>query len=130
MPYVVMHKFDVTDWTAKDFVNYYMFKYRELTHNPDYKFPDKAWLMYGIHVKRFLKEGKITKDDYRKFIDYVFSSDFLESGRFPGIMAIVNKQVFYYFKKKEVGSETDDDIEALKKIKAQFFSSVMIFPKL
>jgi hypothetical protein len=99
MPVLVKGKYDVKNWTTADFISYYMKKYKELRNDPMYKFPDTAWLLYGVHIKRFMTKLKLTNEDYRDFIDWVFSPVFLGKRNNVGFMAIVKYEVWYYYQR-------------------------------
>jgi len=99
MTVLVKGKREVAHWTTKEFTAYYMEKYKTLRRDPMYEFPDTAWLMYGVHIKRFMNKLKMTNEEYRDFIDWVFSPKFLGVRSNVGFMAIVKYEVWYYYQR-------------------------------
>lgn len=92
-------KRDVSKWTTKEFVSYYMDKYKTLRQDPLFEFPDVAWVMYGTHIKRFIAKVKTTNEEYRDFMDWIFSPDFMGTRSNIGFMAIVSYDVWYYYQR-------------------------------
>jgi len=99
MVVVTMGKRDVSRWDTGDFVSYYMSKYKILRNDPQCSFPEKVWLVYGAHIKRFLGKLKISNEEYRDFVDWVFSPSFLGLRSNVGFMAIVSYNVWYYYQR-------------------------------
>ena len=97
MTIVRMERPAVEFWSTTDFTRWYMDRYREMKNSWDLEFPDRAWAMYGTHIKRFMKKFKLSNTEYRAFIDWVFSEDFLCGRRDITFLCIVNPDVYLLF---------------------------------
>lgn len=94
---------NINDWNTRDFVSYYIKKYKELSNDDNFKFSPEVFLMYGARIKRFREKLKIKSKEYKDFIDWVFS-DFRKFSNIA-FSVIVNEKVWYYYKRsKNVGN--------------------------
>ncbi len=125
MKVVMGQRINVPSWTARDFTAYYMFKYRESMEDPTHEFPKETWLMWSAHIKRFMKKLRLTNEDYKEYIDFLFSPKFKARG-IIGFMAIVNEKLYYRYnivkqskikKNPHVTREaTDEEVASIRKM--------------
>lgn len=97
MAVVKMERDTGARWNTTEFTRYYMDTYRKLRNQPDYVFPVRAWAMYGVNIKRFMKKYNLSNQEYKLFMDWVFSDDFLCGRKNLGFMCIVNPDVYQLF---------------------------------
>ena len=119
---------DIDDWNARNFVIYYMEKYKEHTNDPDRIFSKDVWLMWGLHIKRFMKKLRLTNAEYKDYIDFLFSPKFKNTG-IIGFMAIVSEKLYYRYKvqhesrvkenPRSLRRATDEEVESIKRMIAE-----------
>lgn len=133
MSIVKMSVEPVEHWNNSDFVGFIMRSIIDLRGDPTFKFPNVAWLMYGVHVKRFRKRVEITNVEYKAFIDWVFSDDFLRGRRAVSFLAVVTIDVYYLYVRLQqranphvVQQMTADDSEVRHQ---RLFDTKAIFPE-
>jgi hypothetical protein len=120
-------------WNTTDFTRYYMETYRRLHNKPEYEFPDRAWAMYGTHIRRFIRKYKLSSQAYKTFLDWVFSDDFLCGRKNLGFLCTVDADVYQLFIRLQkrrsayvIRPITDEDEQQLR---TRIHASKSLFPE-
>jgi hypothetical protein len=120
-------------WNTTDFTRFYMDTYRTLKGDPKYVFPVSAWAMYGVHIKRFMKKYKISSQEYKTFLDWVFSEEFLCGRKNVGFLCIVNPDVYQLFirllKRKSLSVVQPLTVEDEQHLRERVNASTILFPE-
>ena len=99
MAVVVKKPPEVEHWSTSDFTRYFMFKWSQFHKNTTYKFPKESWLMYGVHIKRFIGKHKLTNTAYRDFVDWVFELATSRHKQFLAFPAIVDNRMWILYQR-------------------------------
>jgi len=120
-------------WNTTEFTKYYMDTYKRLREDSEYVFPVRAWAMYGVHIKRFMKKYNLSNQEYKLFLDWVFSDDFLCGRKNIGFMCIVDPDVYQLFvrilKRNSPHVVQVMTSEEEKKIRERVHASKTLFPE-
>lgn len=92
MAVVTMTRETVLKWNAKDFASYYMEKVRQLT-GVHKMYAVSVWAIYTNHIKRFMKRHNLSNLEYKAFVDWVFSPDFLCGRTTVNFLCVVDTDV-------------------------------------
>lgn len=94
---------EIKDWSNRDFVIYFSQKIKECTGN-EMKIEPVAWQAFTGRIKGFRTKLHLSGEQYKEFIDIVFSNLFSHSGYAPNFGAIVSEKVYNISKKKPINS--------------------------
>lgn len=120
---------EISKWTSKDFLIYFSTKYKESTHQ-GFNIPNEAWVPMMSRIKNFKSKLKLSNEDYKKFLDTVFSKFFKQRGFVPSFGAIISEKVYYLASKVDAVKEqiTCSDYE-FQKLQKELYSNNMLFKK-
>lgn len=120
-------------WNTTDFSKYYMDTYRRLLDDPKYEFPQRAWAMYGVHIKRFMKKYNLSSQEYKSFLDWVFSEDFLCGRKNLGFLCIIDSDVYRLFirirKRNSPHVVQPITVEEEQQTRERVYASKTLFPE-
>ena len=118
---------EIKDWSNKDFVIYFSKKIEETTGNR-MKIEPVAWAAYSGRIKGFRTKFHISNEQYKDFIDKVFSKFFSQNGYTPSFGAIVSEKVYYISNKRFMtNTNVSTDFEELRN---QLYSINSLFSKI
>ena len=80
------------DWSTRDFLFYFQNKFVEKYH-VIYRLTTPDWPIYGGAIKKFFSRNSLTKEQYKEFIDVMFS-DICNNDYVPVVGFIVSDKVF------------------------------------
>lgn len=124
-PFVVISK-PLEKWSNKDFLMYYSNKFKEITGR-ELTIPPMAWQGFISRMKGFRKKLGISNQDYKSFIDRVFTELFIGRQYVPAFGSIVSERVFNLLKKRFLKECTNDDFI---KLRDKLFRDNMLFKQL
>ena len=116
-------------WSNRDFLFYFSLHYNNLTESP-YKIPKEAWVGMLSRIKGFRQKLNLDNEQYKKYIDDVFSKFFIKDDYIPNFGSIVSEKVFYVVEKLNklnIDACTNDEFTRLRN---QLYSNNELFKKL
>jgi hypothetical protein len=92
MAVVIMTREPVEKWNSKDFAAHYMRKLEEIS-GVHMVYVSRDWAIYSTHIKRFMNKLHLSNAEYKDFVDWVFSPDFLCGKTHVNFLCVVNPDV-------------------------------------
>lgn len=123
-PYITIHK-PLEKWSNKDFLIYYSNKLKEITGR-ELTIPPIAWQGFMARMKGFRKKLGISNQDYKEFVDRVFSELFIGKQYVPAFGSIVSERVYNILKNHKLRQYDDD---AFRRLREQLYKDSILFQK-
>lgn len=121
-PYYTIYR-ETKDWTNRDFLFYFSNKLKELT-GKELNIPPVAWVGFLGRMKGFRSKLGIANQEYKDFIDKVFSELFEGKNYVPAFGSIVSEKVFHILKKHTLKEYSNDEFA---KLREQLYKDVILF---
>lgn len=123
-PYVEINR-PLEKWSNKDFLKHFSNKLKETT-GKELDIPPIAWQGFMGRMKGFRKKLGISNQEYKEFIDRVFSELFVGKGYVPAFGSIVSERVYNILKNHSLKRYDND---AFQQLRDQLYKDAILFNK-